>query len=128
MGPTPTAPLLEDALHFVQTDKAVKPLDEQTGEGDPGFDCRAKAAILILDGQPSKPSLDSDGGISAAAAAALLAAGWKVYVVAFQLPVDTLPVAAAIASGGGTLEAVVVSDAGELKPAISAILDKIGAE
>ncbi len=121
-GGTPLAPILRDALHYFQTDPAFQPYDVQTGTGDLYHACRSRNVVLITDGRANLGE-GMDGYQTAALyAGQLLAAGVKVYVVGFQLPAGVESLIHAIAAAGGTQEARIVTNPGQLAAVLSKIL------
>jgi len=108
-GTTPLAGILTSALQYLGSERAV----------DPIADCRRYRVILVTDGG------ETCGGDPAAAAAALSAAGIKVYVIGFATP-DQLIVDALnnIAAAGGTSQAIFASDSAALSAAMAFIINE----
>jgi hypothetical protein len=122
---TPLAPMLEDTLYFFKTDERVRPYNEGSEKGDPYYDCRSKSVIFITDGEPNLGEGVHGYSTSVAAAANLLAAGITVYVIGFDMPPGTFPMANEIAEAGGSDSAYSAGSQAELTAALGQILVSI---
>ena len=122
---SPLAPALDDALVFAQTDPGLSPPDQEAGTGDPAYSCRKRAIIVITDGQPNLGEGSNGYPTSPSAASNLMAAGWSVHVVGFDLPPGSAPVLDQIAVAGGTGATVTVAASDDLRAALVSILDAI---
>ncbi|HJL14953.1 MAG TPA: PilC/PilY family type IV pilus protein [Sandaracinaceae bacterium LLY-WYZ-13_1] len=135
-GGTPTASLLHDFEHYLQTHPDVT-------TDDPLAECRERFAILLTDGQPDEDfrdaryNCDGAGGHcpyprSHEIAADLCELGGGgdctglidgLFVVAFDVAGGALTELDLIADQGGTVEALVASNREELMARIGAALD-----
>lgn len=135
-GGTPIAPLLADSLYYWSNDHDVTD-GSSGGAGDPYYQCRKRANILITDGAPNldmRPSCE--GGEcpypTASTTAATLAlpspggANVRTYVIGFNA-LDPTAVSALtpIAVAGNTSRVYWANDRPTLAAALSEVLDTI---
>ncbi|MDB4928064.1 MAG: Type fimbrial biosis protein PilY1 [Myxococcaceae bacterium] len=134
-GTTPIAAFLEDALHYWRTNQDVTD-GSAGGLGDPYFNCRTRANILITDGAPTdfRPSCVGgqcpyDPPSQTAMTMAMVGAGLpnvRTYVLAFNgsdpEAVNTLE---PIAIAGNTTRVYYANDRPTFAAALSSIIDTI---
>jgi hypothetical protein len=119
------AALLDDAYQYLSTDTHFRPWDGQFG--DPYFDCRQRAAVVLVHGQED---VEYVGGTCLAPLAdrvALIAqqAGIPVYAVSYRASAQAMAAAEVIAMNGGTEQAVHTATPNRLRMAISDIVDSL---
>lgn len=137
-GQTPIAAMLEDVLHYWRTNTDVTN-GSMGGSGDPYFNCRTRANLLITDGAPNmdfRPYCASGTGLcpyqlpaQTAMEMAMTGPGnpaVKTYVLAFNA-MDTSVASALepIAIAGNTDRVYYASDRPTFAAALSSILDTI---
>ncbi len=147
-GATPTAAMVSDLQHFLQTDGDITQKTADPGPGDPYYGCRARSAVLITDGFPNGDMRGSPVNCQLLGqpvgatgcpydeitdtVSAMISAGEldKFYVIGFALDGDPGEVATVeallndIASVGDTDTAYLVADRDELVTALSTILNE----
>jgi len=122
-GGTPISPSLADTLWLIKNHGNL--IKKTAGNnGDPYANCRTKNVLLITDGLPNIGEAQLGYKTSVLAAEDLFKAGYKVYVVGFNLDDTSLTQINEIAEAGGTTEAYIASSKAQLSTSLSAILGK----
>ncbi|MEZ4288485.1 MAG: hypothetical protein R3A47_10145 [Polyangiales bacterium] len=146
-GGSPLSALMDDVDFYFSNNNDVIRKTSPGGSGDPFYECRPKAAVLITDGlanaeyrgDPWFCENEAAGGACPYdtpenVAAQLVAnhttgdADFKLFVVGFNLGASSVETEAAlndIAAMGGTDEAYFAGDREELKQALGQILDDV---
>ncbi len=137
VGSTPIAALLDDAYYYWTNNRDV--IDgSSSGTGDPYFQCRNRANILITDGAPTDEFWASQcrgGGVcpydSPSAVAMRMstvgpgAPGVRTYVIAFDQTPEVEAALAPIALAGNTPQVYYANDRASFAGALSTILDTV---
>lgn len=134
-GATPIAGMLEDALYYWRNNTDVT--DGSTGgAGDPYYNCRTRANILITDGAPTDFRPACEGGTCPYAPPATTAfsmamiggtsPGVRTYVLAFNsADPDAVSALEPIAVAGNTARVYYANDRPTFSAALSTIIDTI---
>lgn len=137
-GATPIAGMLDDALYYWRNHPDV--IDGSSGgTGDPYFNCRTRANILITDGAPTDFRPACVGGTCpylepAATAFQMAMAGGgapnvRTYVLAFNgSDADAVSALEPIAVAGNTTRVYYANDRPTFSAALSAIIDTISSQ
>jgi hypothetical protein len=120
-GGTPIGPALSDVAWLFKNHGS---LVAKTGgnQGDPYAACRPKNILLITDGRPNMGEGELGYDTSVEAAEKLYQAGYKTYVIGFNLDAGISTLVDDIANAGGTSKAHLATSAAELSTALSEIL------
>jgi hypothetical protein len=116
---------LSDLATLFETDPDLMPFDEGTGDGDPYYNCRQKAVVIITSGLSDLPDELLGYPSPAEAAAALLAEGVMVFVVSYQAPIEDFDGLDEIAVAGGTIGAYFAEDQDELQYSLEIIANRL---
>ncbi|MEC8022961.1 MAG: hypothetical protein VX223_03445, partial [Myxococcota bacterium] len=120
-GGTPIGPALSDVAWLFKNHES---LIAKTGSnnGDPYAACRPKNILLITDGRPNMGEGELGYDTSVEAAEKLYQAGYKTYVIGFNLDSGVTTLVDDIANAGGTSNAHLATSASELATALSDVL------